>query len=185
MSGRGKAWKRWKRWVQISLIVLFALDAGLAAQRWRMGVASSEEQLQLRQMRLRAEVAALQANLNHAEAVKRSIPKIAVESSRFYDEELLGPSQGYAELVGDLGTIAQNAGLETSGVRFSQKSSSEHGVTEVDATAVIEGNYEGLIRFINGLERSKNFYVLDSLELASSTGGQVKLNIRLHTYFRT
>lgn len=175
----------WKRTVQIALVVLFALDAGLAVERWRMSVTSSDQQLQMRTVRLRAEVAALRNNLNRAEEVRRHIPQIANESSRFYDEEFLGPSQGYAALVANLGTIAQRAGLETSGVRFQQKPGSKHGVTEVDATAVIEGSYGGLIRFINGLERSKNFYVLDSLQLASSTGGQVKLNIRLHTYFRT
>ncbi|HVB32879.1 MAG TPA: GspMb/PilO family protein [Patescibacteria group bacterium] len=182
MSGPGKGWKRW---VQVALIVLFALDAGLAVERWRMSVTSSEQQLQLQVVRLRAEVGAMQANLSRAETVKRSIPRIAADSNRFYKQELLGPSQGYAELVADLGSIARSAGLQTTGVRFSQKPVAEHNVTEVDATAVIEGSYEGLIRFVNGLERSKNFYVLDSLELASSTGGQVKLNIRLHTYFRT
>jgi hypothetical protein len=175
----------WKRWVQVALALLLVADAGLAVERWRMNVASSEQQLQLQTVRLRAEVGALQSNLNRARSVQRGIPEIAGECDRFYDNQLLGPSQGYAALVADLGNIAQKAGLETSGVRFSQKESSEHGVTQVDATAIIEGNYDALIRFINGLERSKNFYVLDSLQLASSNKGQVKLNIRLHTYFRT
>jgi Tfp pilus assembly protein PilO len=180
-----KGWKIWKIWVQVALAILFAVDAGLAVELWRMSAVSSEQQLQLQTVRLRAELAALQSNLNHAEAVKRSIPQIAAESNQFYSQELLNESDGYASLLADLGTIAQKAGLQTSGVRFQQKPVSKQGVTEVDTTAVIEGSYEGLIRFINGLERSKNFYVLDSLELASSTGGQVKLNIRLHTYFRT
>jgi Tfp pilus assembly protein PilO len=175
--------KRWKLWVQIGLAVLLALDAGL--ERWRMSVTASEQQLQLRAVRLRAEVAALRSNLNRARDVQRKIPQIALECDSFYDEQMLGPSQGYAALVADLDGIAQKAGLVTSGVRFDQKSASAHGVMRVDASAVIEGNYDELIRFINGLERSKNFYVLDNLELASSTGGQVKLNIRLHTYFRT
>jgi hypothetical protein len=175
----------WKLLVQVALVVLFTLDAGLALERWRMGVTASAEQLQLQSVQLRAEIGALQSNLGRARAVKRSIPRFASQSDRFYNEELLGPSQGYAALVADLGSIAQTAGLQTSGVRFEQKPAAAHGVTEVDATAVIEGSYEGLIRFINGLERSKNFYILDSLQLASSTAGQVKLNIRLHTYFRT
>lgn len=175
----------WKRWVQIGLAILLVADAGLAVERWRMNVAASEQQLQLRAVRLRAEVAALRSNLARARKVEQGIPEIATECDRFYDQQLLGPSQGYAALVADLGDIAQKAGLQTSGVRFSQKSEGKHGVTEVDATAVIQGNYDSLIRFINGLERSKNFYVLESLQLASSTKGQVKLNIRLHTYFRT
>jgi hypothetical protein len=181
-----RAWPAgWKRWVQLALVVVFALDAGLAVERWRMNVAASEQQLQQTALRLRGEVAALRANLNRAAAVRKGMPQIASQCDQFYDQQLLGPSQGYAALVGDLGDIARKAGLVTSGIRFDQKSSSEHGVAEVDATAIIEGNYEGLIEFINGLERSKNFYVLDSLQLASSTGGRVKLSIRLHTYFRT
>ena len=175
----------WKRWLQVALVVLLAADAGLAIERWRMSVAASEQQLQLRAVRLRAEVAALRSNLNRAKDVQKGIPDIAQECDRFYNDQLLGPSQGYPALVADLGDIAQKAGLETRGVRFTQKNASKHGVTEVDATAVVEGNYDSLIRFINGLERSKNFYVLESLQLASSTKGRVKLNIRLHTYFRT
>jgi hypothetical protein len=176
---------RWKLWVQIGLAVLLVLDVGLAVERWRMNVAASEQQLQLRVVHLRAEVAALRSNLRHAEDVQSKIPQIATECDGFYDQQLLGPSQGYAALVTDLDGIARKAGLVTSGVRFDQKNATAHGVTQVDASAVIEGNYDALIRFINGLERSKNFYVLDSLELGSSTGGRVKLNIRLHTYFRT
>ena len=175
----------WKRWVQVGLALLLAADAGLAIERWRMSATASEQQLQLHAVRLRAEVAAMRSNLIRAQSVRQAVPKIATECDRFYSAQLLGPSQGYAALVADLGDIAQKAGLNTSGVRFSQGNSSKHGVTKVDATAVIEGNYDELVRFINGLEQSKNFYVLDSLQLASSTKGRVKLNIRLHTYFRT
>ena len=182
MKKRGTGWKRS---VQIGLVILFVVDTGLAVERWRMSVTSSVEQLQLQTLRLRAEVAALQSNLRHAQSVKSDIPHIDLESNRFYTQELLDESDGYASLLADFDKIAQKAGLQTSGVRFQQKPASKQGVTEVDATAAIEGSYRGLIRFINGLERSKNFYVLDSLELASSTRGQVKLNIRLHTYFRT
>lgn len=175
----------WKRWVQAALAVVFALDAGLAVARWRMSVTASEQQLQLTALRLRAEVGALRSNMNRAAAVRVRMPQIAADCDQFYAEELLGPGQGYAALVADLGDIATKAGLTTSGVRFEQKHSSEHGVTQVDISAVIEGDYGSLIRFIDGLERSKNFYVLDSLQLASSAGGQVKLNLRLHTFFRT
>ncbi len=176
---------RWKLWVQVALAVLLTADAGLAIVKWRMNVAASQQQLEEQAVRLRAEVAAIRNNLRRAEDVRQKMPKIAGECDHFYNEQLLGPKQGYAALVANLGDIAQKAGLETSGLRFTQKGESHHGVTQVDATAVIEGNYDSLVRFIDGLEQSQNFYVLDSLQLASSTGGRVKLNIRLHTYFRT
>lgn len=42
-----------------------------------------------------------------------------------------------------------------------------------------------MIRFINGLERSKNFYLVDGLRLASASPGTIRLEIEMHTYFRT
>jgi hypothetical protein len=47
-----------------------------------------------------------------------------------------------------------------------------------------------VVRFINGLEHSGNFYVLDGLALAGSGSGSVgdmrlKLNLQLRTYFRS
>ena len=53
-------------------------------------------------------------------------------------------------------------------------------------SATVEGAYPGLVKFINGLERSQNFYLLDSLALASGMGGTgVRLNLQLRTYFRS
>ncbi len=176
---------RWKLWVKVTLGVLLALDASLAVARWRLSVAASQQQLQFQEVNLRTQVAALEQQVARAEKVRGEIPQIQQQCNSFYQDEMLGPSQGYAALVTDLDGIAHSAGLVISGVQFSQKNASAHGVTEVDASPVIEGNYGALLRFIGGLERSKTFYVLDSLELASSAGGQVKLNIRLHTYIRT
>lgn len=182
MSAR---FSRWKRGVLVALIAVFALDAGLAIERWRMSAASAQQQYQQRALRLRGEVAALRANLKRAEAVRKQMPDTAAQCNRFYNQQLLGSAQGYAALVADLDAIAEQAGLTTSNLRFDRKGSTQHGVSRVDANAVIEGSYDGLIHFIDGLEQSKNFYVLDSLQLGSITGGRVKLNIRLHTYFRT
>jgi hypothetical protein len=56
----------------------------------------------------------------------------------------------------------------------------------VDILAVVDGDYPSVVRFINDLEHSDTFYVLDGLSLASSgSGGQLKLNLQLRTYFRT
>jgi hypothetical protein len=49
----------------------------------------------------------------------------------------------------------------------------------------MQGAYPSLVSFINGLERSKSFYLLDSLSLDSSTDGLLKLNLELRTYFRS
>ena len=42
-----------------------------------------------------------------------------------------------------------------------------------------------MIKFINGLEQSKNFYLLNDLHLTSANAGMIKLQLDLRTYFRT
>jgi len=168
----------------VAIIVVFALDGALLIARWRMAVASSRQQLQSRALALKLRTAQLRSNLDRAAEIRARLPQIGRDSDQFYDHDLHGMKTGYPALVGDLGRIAAGAGVHASGVRFSQKDLAAHGVTEVEADAVIEGDYAGLVRFINGLERSKNLYLLDSLSLASSAPGAIKLNVRLRTYFR-
>lgn len=49
----------------------------------------------------------------------------------------------------------------------------------------LDAEYPAIIQFINGLERSKNFYLLDSLRLTSASTGGIRLDLDLHTFFRT
>ncbi len=177
--------RRWKLWVRVAILVLFALDGALLLVRWRMAVTSSRQQLERERLALQLETARLRANLARAAQIQARLPQIGRDCDRFYQQDLLGMENGYPALVGDLGKIASGAGLHASGIRFTQKDLKEHGVTEIEADAVIEGDYPALVRFINGLEQSKNFYLLDGLSLASSTPGRIKLNVRLRTYFRS
>jgi hypothetical protein len=59
------------------------------------------------------------------------------------------------------------------------------GVDQITIKASVQGGYLGLIQFVNGLERSKKFYLLDDLHLDSSNTGEVRLNLELRTYFGT
>ena len=101
-------------------------------------------------------------------------------------EQLHPVSSGYSALIDDLGDHrAHRAGLQSEGYSFRQHGPDKHGVIQVDINTAVIGDYPSVVRFINGLERSNNFYVLDGLQLAESTAGNVKLNLRLRTYFRT
>jgi len=55
----------------------------------------------------------------------------------------------------------------------------------VEIGASVSGDYPNIVRFINGLEHSDTFYVLDSLTLGAGSAGGLGLNLHLRTYFRT
>jgi type IV pilus assembly protein PilO len=50
--------------------------------------------------------------------------------------------------------------------------------------ATIAGDYASEMRFINGLERNKMLFIVDSVSLGESQGGAIKLQIKLQTYLR-
>ena len=177
--------KHWKRAVQIALLVVVALDAGLLLFRWHLETSASQQQLRTTADTLRLETAKLKANLNEAIATRKRLPEIARDCDSFFSDDLLDVKSGYASLVGDLGEIASKAGLQSSGVHFQQEEVKDRGVVRVEANATVEGDYPALIRFVNGLERSKDFYLLDSLSLVSNAPGRIKLNVKLRTYFRS
>jgi hypothetical protein len=52
-------------------------------------------------------------------------------------------------------------------------------------TTALDADYPAVIKFINGIERSKNFYLLDSMEITSVSTGGLRLELELHAFFRT
>jgi hypothetical protein len=75
--------------------------------------------------------------------------------------------------------------LRADTISFHQHTADARGLMEIDISTAVEGDYESLVNFLDKLEHSDHFYVLDGLALASSTAGKIRLNIQLRTYFRT
>jgi Tfp pilus assembly protein PilO len=169
------------RW---SLLAILAVDLGLLGYNVLRQAPNpevqraDEQQLQAQQVRLRDDV-------KRAQGFRDRLPEVGREGKLFYDTELRPAARGYSGIVSDLNGIAKEAGLHTNGLSFTQKEVGNHGIMEIQITGTVEGAYPNLVSFINGLERSNSFYVLESLELASSSGSELRMNLRLRTYFRT
>lgn len=174
-----------KLYVRIGLGVLVAVDLALIFLAWRASSNTPESQ-RAREAGLLAERRMLAADVHRAQIIRSHLAQVGKQSVEFYAKDLPPGQTGYAVIVGDLGEIAGQAGLRTSVVGYRQKEIRDRGVTEVQVTAAVEGDYNGLIKLINGLERSKNFYVLENLALSSgSSGNDLKLSLSLRTYFRS
>jgi type IV pilus assembly protein PilO len=177
--------RKWKLYARIALGVLLGLDALLIFLAWQASSNTPESQ-RLRESRLQAQQTLLEADVKHAELIRSHLAAVGKQCDDFYQNELPGGKVGYEVIEEDLGDIATKSGLKTSLIGYHQKVVKDRGVTEVEITAAVEGDYKGLIDFINGLERSKKFYVLDNLALTGgSAGATLKLNMALRTYFRT
>ena len=168
------------RW---ALGVILAIDVGLVILNLRGP--GSPQQLRAENNRFRAQLSLLEADVKRGKSIQRDMDKVQGDCDRFFAEELRPATRGYSAIEADLGAIAGKAGLRTDAVTFRQRDISGRGVVEIEVAAAVEGDYANVINFINGLERSNNFYVLDGLSLASSTAGNLRLNLQLRTYFRS
>ena len=113
------------------------------------------------------------------------LPADEKQWDEFYTDSFRAASSGYSAISADLGDLTRTAGLQMDTISFRQHTPDARGLVQVDISTAVEGNYESLINFLDKLEHSENFYVLDSLALSSSAAGRQRLNLSLRSYFRT
>lgn len=172
-----------KRWVVRGLIVLGLLDAGLVVARWQAGGETPQALLE-RRAKLRKEHGVMQADIRRAADIRTRVPGVEQECDQFLRKHLNDSATAYTEVLADLDRVARRSGLRMGGVKYKEQFREKRGVMELDISAAVEGDYSSLVRFINGLERSDHFYLLEGLGLTSSTAGGIKLDLQLKTYFR-
>lgn len=183
MSRRANS-RKWKLAVKIALACVLAADAALIAVSWE--TANEAPQSQAAQLaRLTQEARLLSADVQKGMVIDKRLPNLTNECDEFYNKDLLPSASGYASVIADIGQIAKNAGVQTSGLGFRETAIKDRALKQVQITSAVTGDYQSMIRLIGELERSPHFYLLDELALTSENSGMVKLQLSLRTYFRT
>jgi type IV pilus assembly protein PilO len=126
-----------------------------------------------------------QANLKTLEfqtAPLRGLPA-KVDSSekqalKFYGNRM--PSN-YSSISAELFHLEQKENVRVVRVSYPHKAALP-GLEEVDLDVSLTGEYAPIMRFINGLERDKLFFVINGLTLTGQQGGNVNVRLRLTTY---
>lgn len=177
-------WPAWKKGLAVAVLLLVAADLILIFAVWDIGRQGPQE-MRLRRAQLAEQAALLRADVARGQKIRVELPQAGRQCDAFYNQAFFDATTGYSQIETDLDSISKSAGVQTSGLKFQQKDVKGRGVTEIQVSTKVTADYPSLIRFINGLERSKDFYLLDGLKLQAANGGLVDLELRLHTYFRT
>ncbi len=102
------------------------------------------------------------------------------DADKFYKERI--PAD-YSSIAAELGSLAVKNSVRLTRVQYTQ-SPAITGLAEIRMDAALSGEYPGLMRFINGLERDKTFFLISGLTLTGQQGGVVNLRMRVITYLR-
>jgi type IV pilus assembly protein PilO len=172
-----------KNAIRAIIALILILDIALIGVYWHLASAPSAPTDQVRNLRRRRDLMA--ADIRRAELIRTSLPAVQKETSTFMEKDLRPATSGWSSVSEDLGALAKESGLQITSTHFRQKAIDKRDVEEISITITMQGAYPSLVSFINALERSNSFYVLDSLSLDSSSEGNLKLNLELRTYFRS
>jgi Tfp pilus assembly protein PilO len=175
--------KRRKVIIRAVVALVLILDGALIAANYRLTASPEATSDELRLLRRHRDLMA--ADIRRASDIRKSLPDVEAQSSTFYEKDLRPEGTGYSSALADLDSLAHQAGLQITSAHYREKGIEKRGVNEVSISISMEGAYPSLVSFINGLERSGNFYLLDSLSLDSSSEGNLRLSLELRTYFRS
>jgi Tfp pilus assembly protein PilO len=169
--------------IRAVIAVILVADAALLGVQWKMNGSPHVQPTDLN--RLSMVEKQYRADNARLERFKTELPADEKQWDEFFTTHFHPAGAGYSAISEDLGDLSRAAGLRSDDIAFHQHAPDARGLMQVDISTAVEGDYDSLIQFLNKLEHSENFYVLDSLALASSSQGKLRLNVQLRTYFRT
>ncbi|HTZ33056.1 MAG TPA: type 4a pilus biogenesis protein PilO [Methylomirabilota bacterium] len=175
-----------KRLILAGLAVLLLADGTLAYFSMKMAVPREErEKMLLSEGR---QVALVKADVERAKKIQQNLPDVL---KRFDDFEgtLLPASKGYSVILQEVDEYAKDAHVVNEGVNFKGKDVTGRNLSEVEIDSTVEGDYNGIVVFLNHLQRSKNVYIVDALAVDSQNPAQgqpggLRVSLHLRTYFR-
>jgi Tfp pilus assembly protein PilO len=106
-----------------------------------------------------------------------------------FEKSLSVESASSSAIASEFDDIAKKSNLKLDTLTSHPKEIADRGITEFSIEATVTGDYGGVVRFVNGLQRSQRFYVLDGLNLATdaqnqAVQGPIRVALHLRTYFR-
>jgi type IV pilus assembly protein PilO len=174
-----------KRLILLLLVLLIATDVALGVYTWNLASAQSAQQ-ELTLLTRNREL--LKKDIQRAQEIRSHIPAIQKDCDAF-EHSLFPESTGYSTVSAELSALAAKSGLRLESRTFNPKVvKGRDNLTELTIDAQVTGDYRGVVRFLNALQRSANFYAVEGLSARSAAQAQgaraLQVSMHIKTYFR-
>jgi len=174
-----------RRVILTGLAVLLAGDLALAAYSWHTANTLRRPMAQLLADSKKLQL--LRADVDRADRIRHDLPATVADCERFEDS-LLPASTGNSAVTAELDDLAKKSGLQIQAVAFHHKDLIGRNLTEVELEALVTGDYASIVKFMNGLQHSRNSYAVDSVALQAegqNSPNALRVGLHMKTYFRT
>ncbi len=146
----------------------------------------SAEDLERQMSGLRQQVVQRQAMLGRTKALVEKAEKARQEGDKFLDRYVLNRRTAFSTLVAELDRAAVQSGIKSKEKSFQvEPIEGSDTLSMMTVSAGYEANYASLTRYINLLDRSQRFLVIESMQASpQQTGNVLNVNIKLNTFVR-
>jgi type IV pilus assembly protein PilO len=127
---------------------------------------------------LRAQLTTENRQVEPLRGLDKKIPLATKQIDEFYKTRFTEHDSEVAEALGEL---AKQTGVKIQTTKFKWGDREPVGLRRVEIETAIQGDYQPLAKFLNGLERSKVFFIINSIALAQQNG-PIQLQMKLETY---
>lgn len=165
--------KRRKGFLRLLAIVLLnaAVFAGVTHR-----LANKQERLAVELERLGAELEEKKKELQTLSASEARAVGNAEAVRRFWNEVVQERAPGLTEAWDEIDRLASESNV-TRGRTGYDREILDVGLEQIKATMPVEGDYFDLVRFINRLERSERFFLVEQIALSQREMGEATIQL--------
>src|SRR5215468_1913176 len=166
-----------RRKMKITIGVLAGISV-LAGGLLVSPLVGSAAQRQQDMNQLRAQLTTKNRQVEPLRGIDKKIPLATKQIDDFYRDRFATHDSEVAEA---LETLAKETNVKIQSTKYKWGDPESVGLRRVEIETSIQGDYQPLAKFLNGLERSKVFFVINSIGLAQQNG-PIQLQMKLETF---
>lgn len=171
-----------RRIVQGGLLALLVVNALFMFLIFRMGHEQQRGDLD----QLNIEAKGRRETVARLKLIETNLGESRRLGDEFYNKKFLPITTGFSTVMEEVDKLAVSNGVRKGGVNYSLREVKDHpDIQQVEIDTSLEGDYSKIVRFINHLEQSDLFLIVDSLAVGGGQGKAVHLSVKLVTYFRS
>jgi Tfp pilus assembly protein PilO len=183
LAANGKSTQNLLR-LAIGVLIAANLLAAAFAFHW-FGNPAEETQAQVRTTQ--HQLAAVQSHLTTARSLSSKVEQARSAGDEFLTTYMTDRRNTYSTVLAELNRVAADAGMKSKEKALPPLEPIEGSadLSIMTVTANYEGTYPQLVKFVNLLDKSQRFIIIESLQAAPQQGkGDLNISIRVNTFVR-
>jgi type IV pilus assembly protein PilO len=131
------------------------------------------------------ELALALLSVERTRGLEVKVQQAKVEGDKFLDECTMNRRSAFSTVLGEADKMAVDSGMKPKDSSYGlDPVEGSDTITQLTISANYEGSYASLTKFVNLLDKSSRFLIIESLQAAPQANGSLSVTLKLDTFIR-